>query len=168
MALTRLVRGTLAVPLLAGVLLLGTSGCAPPDPLDGTAWVLSGTPSEVERPGGITITLTFADGLAGGSGGVNSYGAPYETGANSRLTIGTITSTLMAGSEAANAAEASYFAALAEVAGYRIHNATLTLSDGDGEALFVFKRDTAGEQNLRQSARRPLVERPPRRPSFVC
>ncbi len=146
------VRGALATVMLAGILLVSTAGCTT-DPLDGTAWVLSGTSPGPGRPAGITITLTFADGLAGGSGGVNSYGAPYETGPNGRLTIGTITSTLIAGSEEANAAEAAYFAALAEVAAYRINNATLTLSDSDGQTLLVFKRDTAGEQNLRQRSR---------------
>lgn len=125
-----------AVAMLAFALV----GCGLTDALDGTAWKLTAWSVSAIDPNDFTITATFAEGQIGGTGGVNSYGAPYKTGLGGSLAIGTITSTLMAGSAEAMAAESAYFALLGEAAAYELKGDTLTLFDDSGTAILIFTR----------------------------
>lgn len=120
----------------------GTPDGAPDaaDTLEGTSWTLVEAAFESPDLAGLGITAAFEDGQLGGHGGVNSYGASYTAGDDGALELGDVVSTLMASTdEAVNAAESAYFAALGEVASYRLADGRLTLADGDGEELLVFE-----------------------------
>ncbi|MHB8706668.1 MAG: META domain-containing protein [Coriobacteriia bacterium] len=82
--------------------------------LEGTSRTLTGWSMSSLEPSSYGITALFADGQVGGHGGVNSYGATYETGSGGSLKSGDITSTLIAGPEDANRAEQGYFGLLAQ------------------------------------------------------
>lgn len=127
-----------------GAVLL-TAGCVStagqPDPA-GTTWVLAGfgTSSSPDAvPAGI-ISLTFdTGGSATGTGSINDYSAPYHADpAKGTLTFGHIAATLMAGPEQCMADEATYFASLANVTGYKLTTGSLTLLDKDGRVLLTF------------------------------
>ena len=130
------------VTVVAGI--TASVGCASSGSqpgLEGVEWHLSAASVSSSDLGGAGITARFEDGLVGGTGGVNSYSAPYEAGRTGSLEIGDVTSTLIAALDAeANTAEAAYFAVLGEVAGYVLEGGTLTLLDANGNELLVFTR----------------------------
>jgi len=130
----------LAISALLALLALSLAGCETTDTLDGTSWKLTGWSVSAINPADFAITASFSNGRIGGNGGVNSYGGPYAIGADSSLTIGTITSTLMAGSDEANAAESAYFALLDQVRYAEISGDTLLLTDGNGNELLIYAR----------------------------
>lgn len=137
--MSRTLKAAVAMLLLAMVL-VSASGCgaAAGDPLEGTSWRLTGWTVSSIDPSSVTITAEFKEGQIGGNSGVNSYGAPYATGANGALTIGTITSTLIAGPEPAMRAETAYDALLAKVASFKIDGNTLALLDASGNQSLIF------------------------------
>ena len=130
----------LAMSAMLALLAFALGGCGATDTLDGTSWKLTGWSVSAINPADFTITLAFSDGQIGGNGGVNSYGGPYETSADNSLTIGTITSTLMAGSDEANAAESAYFALLDQVRYAEVSGDTLTLTDANRNELLIYAR----------------------------
>ena len=130
----------LAISAMLALLAFALGGCGATDTLDGTSWKLTGWSVSAINPADFTITASFSDGQIGGNGGVNSYGGPYEIGADNALTIGTITSTLMAGSDEANAAESTYFALLGQVRFAEVSGDTLTLTDANGNELLIYTR----------------------------
>ncbi|HLF26931.1 MAG TPA: META domain-containing protein [Anaerolineae bacterium] len=85
---------------------------------------------------GSSVTLEFgADGQAGGSGGCNSYGGPYQVQGDT-LTFGEITSTLRAcEDESIMQQEAEYFEALRSASTFELTGGNLTIFYGDGQAL---------------------------------
>jgi heat shock protein HslJ len=110
--------------------------------LEDVEWQLVASSVSAVDLGAYGITATFSDGTVGGTGGVNSYGAPYTVRGDA-LEIGDVTSTLIAAlDEQANVAEAAYFGLLPETAHYEIDEAagTLTLFDAGRNAILVFKR----------------------------
>jgi heat shock protein HslJ len=115
-------------------------GCVDGGALDGTAWRLVASSVSATDLGAAGITASFDDGRIGGSGGVNSYGATYTLGRAGSISVGDIESTLMAGSDEANAAEAAYFALLPQAASYEIAGETLTLVDSGGGEILIFER----------------------------
>lgn len=134
--MSRLTR-VFAVALFALAAAGSLAGCASAGAeLEGTSWTLTGWSMSSLEPSGYGITALFADGQVGGHGGVNSYGATYETGSGGSLKLDEITSTLMAGPEDANRAEQGYFGLLAQVRSYKLTDGTLTLfGEGENELL---------------------------------
>ncbi|MDP2300720.1 MAG: META domain-containing protein [Coriobacteriia bacterium] len=135
-ALSALIAVGLGLLVAAGCTAIGSAG-----DLENAEWSLVASSVSSSNLGAAGITARFADGLVGGTGGVNSYGAEYELGRSGAIETGDVTSTLIAAvDEEANAAEAAYFALLREVAAYRVDGTILTLSDAGGNELLVFER----------------------------
>ncbi|MBN2848275.1 MAG: META domain-containing protein [Coriobacteriia bacterium] len=133
----RVTTGVAAVLVVtAGVLL--TAACVVDGELDGTAWRLVASSVSAADLGAASITASFDDGRIGGSGGVNSYSAQCTLGSDGSISVGDIESTLMAGLDEANAAEAAYFALLAGATTWRIDEGRLVLGNDAGSPLLVF------------------------------
>jgi heat shock protein HslJ len=128
--------GIAALAVLLAASAACSAGGAPR--LDGTSWVLSAWSVSSVAADEFRITLTFTDGTLGGQAPVNSYGGEYTVGAEGRFATSEIASTLMAGSEEANRAEAAYFELLRRAERVAVEGATLTLSDANGNELLVF------------------------------
>ncbi len=114
--------------------------------LAGTAWVLESfttgdVVTSVVAPGSITLAFQ-PDGQAGGSGGCNSYGGPYQADAGS-LTFGDIVSTLMACAEPdLMGQEAQYYTALQNASAYSLDGDVLTITHTGGTLTFARQSDT--------------------------
>lgn len=137
------------IPVFFGLGLLALSGCSAGESASGDGDAASGVEGvEWQLVSGVSsvdlseagITATFADGLVTGSGGVNSYTAECTLALDGTVEIGEITSTLMAGSDEANAAEAAYFGLLQQVESYEVDGDGLTLRDADDNGLLLFER----------------------------
>jgi heat shock protein HslJ len=112
----------------------------PTDGIEGLAWQLGEQAVDgalAPLPEGVDVTLTMAEGQAGGNGGCNTYFADYTLEASS-LSFGTVGSTMMACDSPAGDVEAAYFTNLALVASWASDGASLTLSDADGNTILVF------------------------------
>lgn len=112
-------------------------------PLTANSWQLvSFGPMDAPLPvvDGSLITLNFGtEGRASGSGGCNTYGAPYTVDGSS-LTFGPAFSTKRACAESSvMGQEAAYFAALEKSERYVITGEQLFISTSDGQ-LLVFNR----------------------------
>lgn len=104
------------------------------DPLDGTAWELVSMGDQLTLEG-TTLTLSFAQGQAGGNAGCNSYSGAYRVEGDA-FTLDEIVSTLMACVDnAVMDQEQMYLAALNEVSSYSLTDNTLVLYRADGSAL---------------------------------
>lgn len=104
------------------------------DPLDGTAWELVSMGDQLTL-GGTTLTLSFAEGQAGGNAGCNSYSGAYRVEGDT-FTLDEVVSTLMACVDTAVMdQEQAYLAALHEVSSYSLTDGTLVLYRADGSAL---------------------------------
>lgn len=132
----RLTCAAIAFLVLAS-LLVGCAGSGAE--FEGITWTVAGSSISSSDLGAFGITAIFEDGTVGGSGGVNSYSAPYEV-RGSTLEIGTVTQTEIAGPPDAMAAENAYFALLGEVGGYSLEGDSLTLLDSEGNELLIFER----------------------------
>ncbi len=108
----------------------------PADALAGTSWQLAyGPPNAIEK---YLITAAFADGRISGKAPVNTYSASYEV-EGTRVEIGAIASTKMAGDPSAMQAEGAYFAALSAVSSFDLAAAQLDLFGADEQdALLTF------------------------------
>ena len=124
---------------LAGIAFAGCKGVesAPPDPLDGTSWLLVSLEEEDPLPG-IAITAVFEGGSVHGSSGCNSFGASYEIHGDS-IEIREIQSTLMAcmGPDGVGDQEQEFFALLSSSERYQIADGQLRLMSS-GLALLAF------------------------------
>jgi heat shock protein HslJ len=111
--------------------------------LENTNWnlVSFGSPG-AEQPliEGSTVTLMFAGGQAGGSGGCNSYGGPYQV-EGTTITFGEITRTLRACADAGmTEQEDRYLAALASASEYQIEGDRLLITYDNGNGVLIFER----------------------------
>jgi heat shock protein HslJ len=124
------------------------AACGRPDGemgLDGTDWVLASLNGE--RPLKDTqITLAFKDGVAGGFGGCNAYGAQYTTEGDA-LSIDPIESTAQAclAPEGVMEQESAYLDAVWTVDSYRVADDRLELLDESGEVKLVYSRQEVFE-----------------------
>lgn len=75
---------------------------------------------------------------------LNSYSAPYHAGDDGALTIGEVTSTLMAGPPRLMEFEKAYFDALRSSASYTSDGATLRIFDDRGRELLRFVKTDTG------------------------
>ena len=117
--------------------LLALAGCTADkgaDPLDGSAWELVSMGDQLTLEG-TTLTLSFAEGQAGGNAGCNSYSGTYQVDGDA-FTLDEVVSTLMACVDTAVMdQEQAYLAALNEVSSYSLTDGTLVLYRADGSAL---------------------------------
>jgi len=133
----------MAVLGLAGMTLAGCNGVgnAPPDPLDGTAWLLVSLDGKDSLPG-IDITAVFEGGSLHGSSGCNRFGASYEIHRDS-IEIREIQSTLMAciAPEGAMDQEQEFIARLSSSERYQIADGRLRLMSSDRDLLTFVPQD---------------------------
>lgn len=115
-----------------------------PVDLDGTEWTL------LELNGGsllpaTNVTLSFEEGNAGGFAGCNAYGASYEVGRGSALSIAMLEQTLQACLEPEGVMEQedAYLAALQATAAYRVIGDRLEIEDGTGLVVLIYTRKVA-------------------------
>lgn len=130
----------LALLLFASATAVGCAGGLSSFALDGTEWRLMSWSVSSASATDFEVTLSFDDGTLGGQAPVNSYGGPYEARPDGTFRADSISSTLMAGEENANAAEASYFSLLQRVRRYAVEGDELTLRDSRDNTLLVFER----------------------------
>ncbi len=134
---------TLSMLVVASCSLLGAGSGGT---IEGVRWILTG----YEADGGIrgvpdnpTVDAIFTGGTVSGSGGCNSYTAPY-TVAGSKLTIGQIASTLMMCEGVPGTVESAYFAALQRAASFTATATDLQIIDESGKAVLFYR---AGPSN---------------------
>lgn len=75
-----------------------------------------------------------------GTSAVNFYGGTYSATPSGDFSVGTMQSTLMAGSDDAMRAERIYFELLGQARKYTVSEIALTLSDGGNHSLLVFTK----------------------------
>ncbi|RPI32544.1 MAG: META domain-containing protein [Chloroflexota bacterium] len=110
--------------------------------LENTQWNLMafGSPG-AEEPlvEGSKITLTFADGQAGGSGGCNSYGGQYQVDGD-MISLDQMVSTLMAcADDRVTQQEGRYFQALESASRFEMQDNRLLIIDDSGQGLLIFE-----------------------------
>lgn len=106
--------------------------------LAGTSWEVigynNGKQAVTSALAGTTLTADFGrDGTLSGNSGCNTYNGPYTVDGN-QITIGPLSSTMMACSDPAGVMEqeAQYLAALGTAATYQIEGTVLELRTKDG------------------------------------
>ena len=85
----------------------------------------------------VNLNLT-ADGSVNGQAPVNRYFGSY-TETDGKLSFGAVGSTMMAGPEDQMNAETAFFQALGNVAGYKVVDGKLHLTDAAGTTLLTFE-----------------------------
>ncbi|HJJ63036.1 MAG TPA: META domain-containing protein [Methanocorpusculum sp.] len=132
-----------SVCVLLIVLCAGCISFSQPDP-NGTVWKLDSFGQNNDAANGI-LTLSFNNGVASGSSGVNTYAGSYtvSTG-DGKLTFSGIASTKMTGPAALMTQETKYLNALSQTALYTLSGETLTLKDANGNTLLTFKEPLTG------------------------
>lgn len=116
-------------------------------PLEKTQWVMAfyyRQASMASSLNGTEVTAQFAAGTVTGSGGCNDYSAKYDTDDAGLLTITMPMRTKKAcpsddGSNGVMDQEDAVLANLEQAVTYEIRGDKLTISDGNGQALFEFK-----------------------------
>ena len=110
--------------------------------LDNTNWALTpyldGTALQ-QPPADAEVTLTFADGAAGGKSGCNRYRSAVAIG-DGTLTFGPAMCTKIACPTPAMEVEQAYLRALEVVATWRIADSALELRDSGGQTILTFSR----------------------------
>lgn len=112
-----------------------------PPTLQGAAWQLSsyvGADGAMASPAA-PATLGFQDNEVTGSGGCNSFFAPFSVEGN-QFVVGPPGSTMMACDQPIMDQEAAYLTALAQSARYEIKDNELRIYDKDGGLLLTFAR----------------------------
>ncbi len=134
----------LAALVLCGALLIALPGCSgrnQANQLESTTWVLSAYAVDGTMKDALvtaTTDATFADGKVSGNAGVNQYSGSYETD-GSKLSIGPLLSTQMAGDPAIMEQEAAYLAALQAAGAYKVDGDKLTINDKFADTLLEFR-----------------------------
>lgn len=137
---------------LAVILLLLASGCStlpgepsgsPQDPLAHVTWYLLSMGGEGPGAGvvnGTTITALFdGNGTLAGSGGCNTYTAPYQD-LRKAFSIGAATSTEISCTTPLGvmAQESRYLSLLPNASGYHIEGTRLQITDKEGSPLLTY------------------------------
>lgn len=135
-----------ATSLMLIVLLAGFTGCGSDSTtsdggtLEGGQWRLTAWTVSSVNPADYAISAVFADGQISGHSGVNSYSGPCNVGPGSALTVGSIMSTMIGGTEEDVSAEATYVTLLGLVKSYRVTAQQLILYDANNTAILIFNR----------------------------
>ena len=128
-------RKLLILLTLTALLLSACSAASAGDPLDGSSWKLAAAAGKPALPG-TNVTITFADGQAGGEAGCNRYGGAYEVDGE-KLNFQEVVATLMlcTAPEGVMEQEAQFLGSLNEVERFELADGQLQLFRSDGEAL---------------------------------
>lgn len=132
-----LVTGLAAAMLVGACSSAGGSGGT----IEGVRWIatsISTGGSLQALTDGVNVDATFTAGTVSGFSGCNSYSAQAKTD-RARLTIGPVSSTMMACVDPEMAVEDSYLKALGAVASYTATADRLSLFDGDGREIVVYE-----------------------------
>lgn len=140
--MTKLV-ATTALLLCAGLLIAlpGCSGRNQANQLESATWILTAYAVDGSMQDALVTAqsdATFADGKVSGNAGVNQYSGSYEVD-GSKLSIGPLLSTQMAGDPAIMEQEAAYLAALQAAGAYRVDGDKLTIKDVSADTLLEFR-----------------------------
>ena len=131
---------TFTLGLLIAASLIALAGCSRADSkLDGTRWRLDVWTLSSVSPREFPITAEFADGRVSGSSGVNTYSGPYRVGPGAAFSTGPVTTTQLAGSEAAMRVETAYLTLLGQAESFKMTDAKLTLYDEFGSESMNFE-----------------------------
>jgi heat shock protein HslJ len=125
----------------------GATASTPP-PLRGTNWVLTDRVSIGTPLDGVGVNAVFGAKRVEGSSGCNGYSSSYTTNQSRMRIRNDGVSTLIACEGAAGKVETKYLDTLTRVRRWRISGRTLTLSNGTGRRLLVYRAST-GAQALR-------------------
>jgi heat shock protein HslJ len=138
----------LAALVLCGALLIALPSCSGRNAakeLESTKWILTAYAVDGSMQDALPtpmVDATFADGKVSGNGGINQYSGSYETD-GSKLSIGPLMNTQMAGEPAVMEQEAAYLTALQAAGAYKVDGDTLTIKDKSADTLLEFR--AAGE-----------------------
>lgn len=135
---------TVVISMLLLLLLLCASSMAS-NLFEHRVWRLEGSSISSFNALDFFITSQFADGRISGKSAVNSYSGPVSvsssSGTDGTLAIGPLMSTRMAGSPEAMRAENSFHTLLTSSTTFSIHGKTLTLKDGSGNEVLLFREE---------------------------
>ena len=115
--------------------------------LENTSWNLTfyndgNAVVSVDEPLQEKITLGFGGGgQLFGNAAVNSFASDYETSDDGELSFGQIITTRMAGPAEMMELEAKIIELLSKVEAYEVSGKNLTLKDGNGTTLLVYKEN---------------------------
>ena len=112
-------------------------------PLAGTPWKLTTIAggqavSSVVANTEVTMELQQSDSSVSGSAGCNRYSGTYTDGGGGALSFSPLATTRMACADDVMAQEATFLAAMQQVATFSIDETQLQLFDGSGALLLVF------------------------------
>ena len=143
--------GTLTLANARGKAVL-TYKAETPVSLTGGTWVMTmvnnGKQAVVSALPDVEVTAIFgADGQLSGSGGCNTYSAPYTVDGN-RIKIGMAITTLMACEQPIMDQEAQYLAAIRTAAVYKIEGSQLELRNATGSLLASYTLQPGGASAL--------------------
>lgn len=105
--------------------------------LEGKTWqatLIAG----LEAVPGSHVTAEFKQGKIGGNASVNSYSGPYTTASGNKITIGQLSTTLMAGSQPLMKQEQTYLAAITQATNFTVTADALALTDATGATLVKY------------------------------
>jgi hypothetical protein len=85
-----------------------------------------------------TVDATFADGTVSGNGGVNQYSGGYEVD-GSKMSVGKLASTAMAGDPAVMDQEAAYLTNLQAANAFKVDGDKLTIKDVSADTILEFR-----------------------------
>ena len=128
-----------ATTLWAALTLLAVVSCASSGSSLGGTWRLAGWTLNSLDPSRFQITARFEDGTISGSSGVNTYSGRYKLGPANSFSVQDISSTEMAGPEAAMRAEAAYTELLSQARSYNDTVGALILYDQNGNESLRFE-----------------------------
>jgi len=124
----------IALGLAVWLILLQMSSAAPTG-LEGKTWKLTSINGQPPAPGS-QATITFNNGMVGGSTGVNHFGGNYRASAGS-ITLSDIASTMMASTDPAlNAQEQTLLNALQGQIAYHVSGNQLELRSGGTTLIY--------------------------------
>jgi heat shock protein HslJ len=149
----RVSRFSLVVGLLvcSVLLLAAVSACGSGETLtlQGTKWIMTTYAVQGAMNTALTapqVDATFAapsngTGQVAGSGGINQYTGSYTVD-GSKLTVGSVTSTRLAGEQAAMQQETAYLANLQSAASYKIDGSKLSIMNPSGTTVLTYEAAT--------------------------
>ncbi|MGR3714070.1 MAG: META domain-containing protein [Shimia sp.] len=135
-------RRKLMIGALGVALGIGLFARAEPQDLAGTIWVaveVAGVDALAQQVPDVSFEK---DGSAFGTSGCNRFNGTYEQN-GAELRFGPLASTRMACHDELGAQEQAYFAALSQVAGWRLDESNLVLVSDNGDQLAKFERTSA-------------------------
>jgi heat shock protein HslJ len=130
--------------ILCGLLLFTLSSCMgrrAADELESSKWILTAYAVDGAMKDALAtpqVDAVFVDGKVSGSGGINQYSGSYETD-GSKLKVGALASTQMAGDPAVMQQEAAYLQNLGKSAAFRVDGDKLTIKDVSANVLLEFR-----------------------------